>query len=246
MSVSSRICRLALLSIVLISCSADDTNGPAPYTGPTVKLHGYAFEFGSNGKPVVDAKVRLAEFPSFVATSGQDGSYVLSVPDGLASTPYVDHPGFKLMHLQTFTTAGEDLTNVNFQMVSPIIYDIFTAILEVDADPEKCQISSTVNTKEIRDLDLEGFRAYGAHGVAGATVSAEPATADMVYFNENVVPNRTLTETSDDGGVVWPNVTPGIYVMSATHPDTSFASFTATCVAGRFINAGPPWGLREL
>ncbi len=230
-----------------LGCSAEsEPEGPVPYTGPTVNLHGYTFEFGSNGKPVVGAKLRLAEYPSLSATSDEGGSYVLRVPDGLASTPVVDHPGFKLMHLQTFTPAGKDLNNVNFQMVSPIIYDIFTAILEVEPDPEKCQISSTVNTKEIRDLDLEAFRAYGAHGVAGATVSAEPAVDDLVYFNENVIPNRSLTETSDDGGVVWPNVTPGTYVMSAEHPDTSFASFTATCVAGRFINAGPPWGLREL
>jgi hypothetical protein len=41
-------------------------------------------------------------------------------------------------------------------------------------------------------------------------------------------------------------VLPGVYTLRAVHPTRFFAPFVATCEPGRFINAGPTRGLREL
>ena len=95
-------------------------------------------------------------------------------------------------------------------------------------------------------LSYEDFRAHGAHGVADATVTITPAAATVVYFNEQVIPDRTRTASSRDGGVVWTNVPPGRYVLRATHASKQFAEVTVTCAAGRFVNANPPHGIAEL
>ena len=100
---------------------------------------------------------------------------MLEVPDNAEITPYSESVGFPAMHIQTFTTSGQNLTDVNFQMVSEVIYDIFAARLQTDPDPERCQIASTVNVADVKGLTLEEFVAYGAHGVQGATASMEPA-----------------------------------------------------------------------
>ena len=99
----------------------------------------------------------------------------------------------------------------------------------------------------VSGISIQGGPAIaGAHGVAGATASATPTLPPPIYFNKNVVPDAKQVGTSDDGGVLWINVPAGVYTISATHPTRKFASFTATCVAGRLVNANPPWGLHEL
>jgi hypothetical protein len=67
-----------------------------------------------------------------------------------------------------------------------------------------------------------------------------------VYFNESVIPDRSRTETSGDGGIIWTEVPAGTYRGIATSPSTRFASFLATCEPGRIVNANPPWGAYEL
>ncbi len=61
-----------------------------------------------------------------------------------------------------------------------------------------------------------------------------------------MIPDPSLTQTSGDGGVIWTEVPPGSYKVSASSPTDRFASFRATCRDGRIVNANPPWGLREL
>ncbi len=237
------------IALVLVAggCDSDDDAESGATTteeSRTVTISGVTFAFGS-GDLVADVAVGIAEDPDVAATSDENGRYTLTVPDGSSVTPVVEHPGFRTMHIQTFETAGDDLESVNFQMVDEGVYEAFAAVLEIEPDPARCQIATTVNTIEIRDLTFDEFGAFGPHGVAGATVTAEPPIPDTVYFNEDVVPDRSLSETSEDGGVVWPNVEPGVYEIRAAHADTEFAPLIATCEAGRLINAGPPWGLRE-
>jgi hypothetical protein len=56
---------------------------------------------------------------------------------------------------------------------------------------------------------IKQFRAFGAHGVAGATASSTPALPSPIYFNENVVPDPSQPASSKDGGVIWTEVPPG-------------------------------------
>ena len=262
---------LAMLALTGVACESTNTTGsptdvpamadaardssttdavpddvrPEVLSGPTVKLSGVVYRFHSPD-PVAEVVVSVAEFPELTTTSDDGGRFVLEVPDGVQITPFAAHPIYVTEYHQTFTTDGADLEKLYFQMVTPAVYDIFAQILQIVPDPGKCQIASTVNVKAIRAIDFEGFTTYGPHGIAGATADSEPPTTPVAYFDESTTPDLSLTESTIDGGVVWTNVDPGVYTFRAHHPDIATDSFVATCEPGRFINASPPWGLREL
>jgi hypothetical protein len=107
-------------------------------------------------------------------------------------------------------------------------------------------IVTTASARNVRGVDFETFRERTPHGVAGATAHAKPALPDAVYFNDQVIPDRSRTETSGDGGIVWTEVPKGTYRVITESPSTRFASFLATCKPGRIVNANPPWGAYEL
>ena len=216
----------------------------------TVHLRGTAYEFNNVHTLLAGARIHVAEFPKLSAVVRRDGSYDLVVPDRAKVTPYIVAAGHHTIYLQTFTTAGEDLANVNFQTPSDAVYQGLVALLNVPVDahgdPVACAIVSTFSTKNVRDLDYAQFIAYGAHGVAGATATASPPLPKPLYFNASVLPDPTQKASSKDGGVVWTGVPAGVYTITARDPATRFASFVATCRPGRIVNANPPWGLHEL
>jgi hypothetical protein len=224
--------------------------GDAASATQTVHLRGTAYEFNNTHTLLAGATIRVAEFPALKATVQQDGQYDLTVPDHARVTPYIVKPGYHTIYLQTFTTDGEDLANVNFQTPTEQVYQGLVALLHVPVDANgnltACAIVSTFNTRNVRDLSFNGFTAYGAHGVAGATATASPSLGRPTYFNQNVIPDPTQTSSSVDGGVVWTNVPAGVYTITAHDPATRFASFVATCRPGRVVNANPPWGLHQL
>lgn len=215
-----------------------------------VHLRGTAYEFNNVHVMLAGATIHVAEYPQLTATVDRDGRYDLAVPDHARVTPYIVARGYHTIYLQTFTTDGEDLANVNFQTPTDAVYHALVLLLGVPIDANgnlvSCAIVSTFNTRNVRDLSFAQFIAYGAHGVAGATASAAPALPKPVYFNKNVAPDRTQPNSSEDGGVVWTNVPAGTYTITAHSPTTRFASFVASCRPGRVINANPPWGLHEL
>lgn len=224
--------------------------GDAASATQTVHLRGTAYEFNNVHTLLAGATIRVAEFPSLKATVQPDGRYDLTVPDHARVTPYIVKPGYHTIYLQTFTTNGEDLANVNFQTPTEQVYQGLVALLHVPVDAHgnlvACAIVSTFNTRNVRDLSFNGFAAYGAHGVAGATATASPSLGRPTYFNQNVIPDPSQTSSSVDGGVVWTDVPAGVYTITAHDRATRFASFVATCRPGRVINANPPWGLHQL
>ena len=115
-----------------------------------------------------------------------------------------------------------------------------------DGRPEQCVIVTTASARNVRGVDFETFQARTPHGVAGATARAKPALPGPIYFNENVIPDRSRTATSGDGGIIWTEVPAGTYRVITESPSTRFASFLATCEPGRIVNANPPWGAYEL
>lgn len=232
---------LALLAALVATPAAE---------AASVRLRGTAYEFNTSKVRLGGATIRVAEFPRLRARVRADGTYTLVVPDRARVTPYIEAAGYHTIHLQTFTTAGEDLVNVNFQTPTEPVYRALAAILQVPLDERgelrSCAIVSTFSTVNVRAVGFDAFTRYGAHGVAGATASASPALPAPVYFNEQVIPDRAQLRSSKDGGVVWTNVPSGVYTIRALHPTTRFARFVATCRPGRVVNANPPWGLHEL
>lgn len=238
------------LNLVVAAVLAAACLAPASAAGATVNLRGTAYEFNQPGKRLAGATIRVAEHPRLRATARANGDYRLAVPDRARVTPYIEVPGYHTIYLQTFTTAGQDLDRVNFQVPTDGTYNALAALLRVSLDaagnPRECAIVSTFSTRNVRTLSFGGFVRYGAHGVAGATASATPALPRPFYFNENVIPDPAQRRSSEDGGVIWAGVRAGRYVIRAHHPRTRFARFLATCKPGRIVNANPPWGLHEL
>ncbi len=215
----------------------------------TVQIKGTAYAF-DNQAPISGAIISAKGAPGASATSQPDGSYRLTVPNRSKVTPYIEASGFHGIFLQTFSTHGRDLRKVNFQVPSEGIYQGLAALLNVqldaNGDPKRCAIVSTASTKKIRDLSFPEFIAFGAHGVPGVTASTSPKLPKPVYFNDSVIPDASLTETSTDGGIIWTEVPRGNYTVTAHHPTKRFASFQASCRNGRIVNANPPWGLFQL
>lgn len=240
---------LFLLASLGLGVAASHASGHTPGKKGKVKIKGTAYAF-DNQAPIAGATIRATGASGASATSEANGKYRLKVPDRTKVTPYIEADGYHGIYLQTFRTDGRDLRRVNFQIPTDGTYLALAALLHVEldqnGDPSRCAIVTTASTVKIRKLSFAEFVAFGAHGVAGATASTKPSLPDPVYFNDNVIPDPSLTQTSTDGGIIWTEVPRGKYKVSADHPTNRFASFRATCRDGRIVNANPPWGLFQL
>jgi hypothetical protein len=224
--------------------------GPAESAKDTVEMSGRAYVFNHSETGIAGATIRVRELPNASATTQANGDFTLEVPDETTVTPYIEPPaGYHQIDLQTFHTRGEDLENVNFQTPADAEYNGLAALLSVplgaDGRPQQCVIVTTASARNVRGVDFDTFRARTPHGVAGATAGAS-GLPPAIYFNDSVIPDRTRTQTSGDGGIIWTEVPAGAYRVIAESPTTRFASFLATCEAGRIVNANPPWGAYEL
>lgn len=216
--------------------------------GATI-IRGTAYTFNTPD-PIAGATIKVDELPEVTATTAADGSYEIEVPSGMRVTPYIEATGHHTIYVQTFTTDGTTLEGVNFQTPSDDIYAALYGLIEgfVGRPPfeDGCVIVTTVGDARMIGMSFDEFIQFHPHGVPGATVSGEPAMPDPIYFNEQVIPDLAQTVTSNDGGVLWANVPPGEYTLSASHPDVQFTTVDVTCAQDRVINANPVWGLHAL
>ena len=230
------------------SSGASETS-PADSAGAaTVEVSGDAFAFTLPGTPygLIDgATISILEQPDQTTQTDAMGHYVLpAVPAGSEATLVIEAEGFPLARTKTFTIPDSGtLERVTFQVPDDTLFAALASLLVIEVDPAACQIVSTVTRvgKSIYDA--------GAHGEAGATVTLEPAIPPEhgpVYFGADVIPDRSLTETSEDGGVLYTNVPVGTYVMRAHKDGVVFEETTMKCEAGVLVNASPPYGLQAL
>lgn len=215
----------------------------------TTIIRGTAYTFNTPD-PIAGATIRVDELPDVSATTADDGSYEIEVPSGMRVTPYIEAAGHHTIYVQTFTTDGTTLEGVNFQTPTDGVYDALYGLIEgfVGRPPfeDGCVIVTTVGDARMIGMTFDEFINFHPHGVAGATVSGEPAMPDPIYFNEQVIPDLAQASTSIDGGVLWANVVPGEYTLSASHPDMAFTTVDVTCAQDRVVNANPVWGLHAL
>ncbi len=228
---------------------ADGNPSTARLTGTAYTFNQCAAEPEQTQCRIVGATINLVEFPELSATTDDAGAYALDVPSDSTVTPYIVADGYRTIYLQTFHVT-HDLENVNFQTPDLQTYAqlslLLTTMGHIAPDLLGCVIVTTASVPEVVGMPFEQFRTYNPHGVPGTTAYGDPALPDPIYFNENVIPDAAVTSTSEDGGILWTNVPPGIYTLSASHPDQAFADFVADCRLGRVINANPPWGLHGL
>jgi len=215
----------------------------------TTRLSGTAYTFNTRSV-IVGAEIRIDELPDRVAVTDETGAWELELPIGVDVTPYIVAAGHHTIYLQTFHTGPDEIEQVNFQTPTDVVYDLLYFVLEffLGRPPfeDGCVIVSTVSDPLVVGMTFDEFIHFAPHGVAGATASGTPALPEPIYFNDAVIPDPSQELTSGDGGVLWANVPPGVYEVSASHPEVEFATFTATCVQNRVINANPPWGLHGI
>lgn len=221
--------------LALAACGGDEA--------AIVSLSGDAIPFvGGSDLRVEGAVVTIVEQPDRTSTTGADGRFSFDgLTEGSEVTLQMEQENYHRMQTATLTLGPEGAERVTFQAVHNAIYAELADLLQVVPDEDnKCQIASTVTRvgKSIYD--------EGAHGEAGATVTLDPPMAEEgpIYFNESVVPDRALTETTADGGVLFLQVPPGQYVLTATKPGVSIRQVAIKCRAGWLANASPPWGLQ--
>jgi len=189
------------------------------------------------------ATISILEHPERQVVTGADGHFEFDdLDEGNEVTLVLSHPDYHPIQNGTMRLgpAGADL--VTFQAVITPIYQALAALLQITPDEEgACQMVTTFTRYGKTMYDP------GAHGEAGALVQlapALPAEHGPIYFNSSVLPDRALTESSDDGGVLFVQVPPGEYVWTATKPGVAFSRVKMTCRPGFLVNASPPWGLQ--
>jgi hypothetical protein len=226
-------------------------SAPAASAKRTVTISGRAYAFNHSDTGLAGAAIRVRELPGISAVTDSSGDYTLEVPADINVTPYIDPPpGYHQIDLQTFHTRGRPIVNANFQTPADAEYYGLAALLSVplgpDGRPEQCVIVTTASARNVRGVDFATFQARTPHGVAAATARTIPALPPPIYFNDRVIPDLSLASTSGDGGIIWTRVSTGTHRVITEAATTRFASFLATCVPGRIVNANPPWGAYEL
>lgn len=218
------------------------TDGGDP-AGVSVSGDAIPFDDGPDGR-IEGATVYVLERPELHTTTGEDGHLEFTgLTIGSEVTLRLTHPEYAPIQTATFTLDEGGLERVTFQAVTPLIYDALRAIVEIEVDDTRCQVVTTITRigRSIYDP--------GAHGEAGVLVHTDPmipADSGPIYFNASVIPDRTVTISSEDGGVLWTNVPPGRYTITGTKDGATFRPVTIRCEAGWLVNAAPPWGLQRL
>jgi hypothetical protein len=251
--------------------------GTGGTTTPTISVGGIAWGFTLPGQGgydrIANATISVLEMPELSTTSNTDGEFTIAgIPVGSEATFVLEQPSYPLTYTKTFTIPDTDIDNLTFQIPNKGLYSVIEIQLGITSDPEKCQMVSTF-TRVGRTIGDPG-----PHGQAGAVLTIAPANAVFeegpIYFGDNVVPDRSRTYSSLDGGVLIVNADPGDYTLTAAcvtdpgqkaallaeyppadFPDEDlrcetenvpFETVMMKCRAGVFVNASPSYGLQAL
>ena len=223
-------------------CGADDDGGGKP-----VIVTGTAFAFALPGTPygrMEGATISVLERPEISTTADDKGEFRLEgLLSGEEASFVIVLKGYPEAQTKTFTLPEAGIERLTFQVPADTLYKVLADVVGVTLDPELCQLVSTV-TRVGKSLFDEG-----AHGEVGASVSLEPEVAPErgpIYFNDDVIPDKTQSLSSTDGGIVYTNIPPGEYVLKAHKVGVDFESVRVKCRAGVLVNASPPYGLQAL
>jgi hypothetical protein len=240
-----RACRLAgTASAIDVDCDQVDDGTDNGSCSFPVSLSGDAIPFvgGPDGR-VEGATITIVEEPLRQVVTSANGAFLFEdLEEGDEVTLALVHPDYHPIQTGTIRLGASGASRVTFQAVTYTVYDLLAELLDVvPDDANRCQMVTTVTRvgKSIYDP--------GAHGEDLTTVTLAPplpAEHGPIYFNSSVLPDPTLAETSDDGGVLFIQVPPGEYVWTAHKPGVLISRVKMKCRVGFLVNASPPWGLQ--
>lgn len=214
------------------------------------RLTGAAYFFTATGvgaieqqKAVTGAKAYLLDFPEVATPVAADGSFGFSgLAEGGEFTVAVVHPDYFPSLSPIITVGATDVSGVNFQVVTQLIAVYLGVLVGFDSsNPSQCQMVVTVTAAG------DNQQLWWAPGEPGATVNVTPTPTPEhgpFYFNKSVVPDKALTMTTTDGGVLVAGAAPGVYTWTAHKDGTPFSSQRLRCVGGWLTNGVPPFGLQ--
>lgn len=237
---------VVVAALAAFGCADDEAGGGE--AGPEVhglSVSGDAIPFSNGPDGRIDgATVTVLERPDKTLVTGLDGTFFFDgFQVGDEVTLRMERLNFPKIQTGTLVMPPEGLTRVTFQAVQQYEYDGMALMVGITPDATKCQIVTTVTRvgKSIYD--------EGAHGEADVVVTIDPpvpAEVGPIYFNAQVRPDRAQPITSEDGGVLFVNVPPGVYTLTGTKAGATFRTVKARCEAGWLVNASPPWGLQRI
>jgi len=210
-----------------------------------VTLSGDAIPFDKSPDGRIEgAGVSLLEHPDRHVITGADGHFVFDgLEEGSEATLVMSHPDYHAIQTGTIELGPKGVDRVTFQAVTFDIWDLLAALLQVvPDDANRCQMVTTVTRVG------KSIYTPGAHGEDAVTVTLDPplpAEQGPIYFNSSVLPDRSLVQTSDDGGVLFIQVPPGDYTWTAHKAGAVFSRVKMKCRAGYLVNASPPKGLQR-
>ena len=239
----------ALVVAALAVLVGGGLGGGVASAADTASADGDLMSFGPVGGATEGLHVWVVEDPTLTTATDANGHWHIDgIPVGSAATFALEGDVRYPIQTATFTVPAEGLDRVSFQSPNLTIVGAFESVLGVEVDPKRCVIASTV-TRRGYSLYLGG--PDGTHGEPGATVSISPVPAEggtPIYFNGSkydvIWPDRSLQETTSDGGVLFVNVTPGTYTLTAHKAGATIRSVQVGCRPGVLTNASPPWGLQ--
>lgn len=193
---------------------------------PNALVSGFARSFIS-GQPICNATITILENQKLKFTTDASGKFgPFEWPIGQPITLVCEKTGSFWSGYKTTQTAtlivppeginNEDyLKNVSFQVPSNMAYKLLSLTMGISENTEACQIAATITPPNTTMDDIP-------QGIEGVKVTLTPGIHEPFYFGMFPVIHktnpciRTLSSTSLDGGVAFPNVPPGDYTLEAT------------------------------
>lgn len=231
------------LVLTVLGCGESSHGGGS---SRSTSARGVAFNFGPQGGAVADGEVSILEMPDRVTRTDGGGEFAFDdLPVGSQASFVLRADGRPEIQTATFLLGDSPLEGVSFQSPDDTMVALLALLVGAAPRADRCQLAATV-TRANPELV-----AGKTHGEPGATVTIDPTPAEAdgpIYFNlitwNAIWPDRRLSATTDDGGVLYVNVTPGTYRLRAHKAGVMFRDVAVTCRAGIVANAAPPWGLQ--
>jgi hypothetical protein len=188
--------------LVAAGCGSPAPIMPHLGEGPPTPVTGVAWAFGTGGGTVLTgAKISVAESPTITTTVAADGTYSIAVPSGGEASLVLELMSYHVEQTATLAIPAAGLEHVAFQAPDDKSFDLLSSLVNVDPDPTRCQIATTVSRPGT-------LYAGDALGEPDTVVTLDPpvAGATPIYFKyisgSLIIPDKTLTATSVDGGVI--------------------------------------------
>jgi hypothetical protein len=235
----------SLAVLLLVGCGASTS------TVSLTSVSGDVMPFGNTNVQadrIAGAEVCVLEMPGHCTRSSSAvadrGHFQLDgIAVGAQVTLTMSHPDWPLVQLATLAVPAGGLAKLTFQVPDFNQKFLLALAAGLTIDPGTCQVAATV-TLPNPAMDTLYVYSGAPHGEPGATVSISPGGQAPVYFNDGVVPQPGLTQTSTDGGILYGNLAPGRYTITATKAGVNFRSVTFNCRQGWIVNASPNYGLQ--